>query len=318
MRQEAVVRIMDGESEPGIIGRGVRQGCPLSPLLFSIYAEVMMIEAMEDVDDGILVGGQVVADVRFADDQGMVSSTEKGLQNIMNRLNDTAKKFGMKINVKKTKAMVVSRVDGRVVNIVIDGQTVEQVTNFKYLGSYISDDGRSLTDVKTRVALAKEAFNKRKELLSKKMNRTLKKRMIKTLIWPVALYGCETWTLRKMEIDKLEAFEMWLWRSMERVSWRDRVKNEDVLKMAEEKRGLIRNICERKKNWIGHVLRGNGLLRDVMEGRMLGKRVRGRPRMRMLDDLIEGGTYEGMKRRAERREEWRAWLPRTCLGADYS
>ena len=113
----------------------------------------------------------------------------------------------------------------------IDGQAVEQVTNFKYLGSYISDDGRSLTDVKTRVALAKEAFNKRKEFLSKRMNRTLKKRMIKTLIWPVALYGCETWTLRKMEIDKLEACEMWLWRSMEWVSWRDRVKNEDVLKM---------------------------------------------------------------------------------------
>src|SRR5678815_103138 len=146
MRQEAVVRIADGESNPGIIGRGVRQGCLISPLLFSIYAEVMMIEAFgdsenldeEDIDiadfeDGIVVGGKIVRDVRFADDQGMVSSTERGLQNLMNKLNDTAKKFNMKINVKKTKTMVVSRNEGRNVKIKIDDQELEQVSNFKYL-----------------------------------------------------------------------------------------------------------------------------------------------------------------------------------------
>src|SRR2546425_7656561 len=72
MRQEAVVRTVGGDSDPGVIGQGVRQGCPLSPLLFSIYAEVMMIEALQDMEEGVLVGGQLVTDVRFADDQGMV------------------------------------------------------------------------------------------------------------------------------------------------------------------------------------------------------------------------------------------------------
>ena len=67
MRQEAVVRVVGGESEPGVIGRGVRQGCPLSPLLFAIYAEAMMIEAMEDVDEGVKVGGKLMKDVRFGD-----------------------------------------------------------------------------------------------------------------------------------------------------------------------------------------------------------------------------------------------------------
>ena len=65
MNQEAVIRVADGESKPGIIERGVRQGRPISPLLFSIYAEVMMIEALDNMDEGIIVGGQVMSDVRF-------------------------------------------------------------------------------------------------------------------------------------------------------------------------------------------------------------------------------------------------------------
>jgi hypothetical protein len=86
MRQEVVIGITGEESHPGAVGRGVRQGCPISPLLFSIYAEVMMIEAMENCEKGIVVGGQVVGDVRFADDHAMVSSSEDGLQRLMDRL----------------------------------------------------------------------------------------------------------------------------------------------------------------------------------------------------------------------------------------
>jgi hypothetical protein len=80
----------------------------LSPLLFSIYAEAMMLEAMEGIEEGVRVGGKLIRDMRFADDQGMVASTEQGLQKVMNGLTETAKKYDMKINVKKTKAMVVS------------------------------------------------------------------------------------------------------------------------------------------------------------------------------------------------------------------
>ena len=340
MRQEAVVRIADGESNPGIIGRGVRQGCLISPLLFSIYAEVMMIEAfgdsenldeedidIEDFEDGIVVGGKIVRDVRFADDQGMVSGTERGLQKLMNKLNDTAKKFNMKINVQKTKTMVVSRNEGRTVKIKIDDQEIEQVSNFKYLGSLISEDGRCLIDVKTRIALAKDAFNKRKEFLTGGLSGTLKKRMVKVLVWPVAIYGCETWTLKKEEKDKLEALEMWLWRKLEKVNWSDRISNEEVLTMVNESRCLIETIRQRKKNWVGHVLRGNGLLRDVLEGRMVEKARVGRRREKMLDDLmivpIEGSkkkekvlSYQKLKIKAEDRSGWRSWVPGTCQEAD--
>src|SRR5580692_1757056 len=71
IRQQVVVRVAGGDSEPGVIGRGVRQGCPLSPLLFSIYAEAMMLEAMEYIEEGVRVGGEPLKDVRIADGQGI-------------------------------------------------------------------------------------------------------------------------------------------------------------------------------------------------------------------------------------------------------
>src|SRR5688572_1678791 len=120
----------------------------------------------------------------------MVASTEKGLQSLMNKLNDTAKKFNMKINGQKTKTLVMCKDGGGVVNITIDGQRVERVESFKYLGAIISEDGRSLNDIRTRIALAKNAFKKRKELLTKGLSRILKTRLVKVLVWPVVLYGC--------------------------------------------------------------------------------------------------------------------------------
>ena len=86
-----------------------------------------MLEAMEGIDEGVRVGGEVVKDVRFADDQGMVASSGEGLQRMMDGLNETAKRYDIKINVTKTKTMVVSREEGKTVRIIIDRQQVEQV-----------------------------------------------------------------------------------------------------------------------------------------------------------------------------------------------
>ena len=194
----------------------------------------------------------------------MISNSEQRLQ----RLNEVAKSYDMKINVKKTKTMVVSRTEGKKVDILIEGKRVEQVKQFKYLGSVLTEDASCIDDVKQRIAMDKEAFNKRREMMTGGMDRGVKKRLVKALIWPVALYGCETWTLRKMEIDRLRAFEMWIWRRMEKVSWEDRKTNEEVLTAVGEERRLIETVEKRKKNWIGHVVRGGGLLKLTLEGRM--------------------------------------------------
>src|SRR6476619_7613271 len=124
--------------------------------------------------------------------------------------------------LKNIKAMVVSRNGGERVNITVEGQSVEQVSKFRYLGLLISEDGRCLDDVKTRIEMAKDAFNKRKDLLTSSIRVDLRKRLGKTLVWPVVLYGCETWTMRKQEINCLNAFEMWMWRRMGKVSWMEK------------------------------------------------------------------------------------------------
>ena len=172
LRQSVVVRVNGGNSEPGLLGRGVRQGCPLSPLLFNIYIQQLIMEAMENVEDGVKVGGQLVNAIRFADDQAMVASTNAGLQRIMDSLNRTSGEYGMRINTKKTKVMRISREEGKSMNITINGNKLEQVTQFCYLGSTITEDCRlqkSHRNKKKRIAMGKEAFNKRRELLQGKL-----------------------------------------------------------------------------------------------------------------------------------------------------
>ena len=192
---------------------------------------------------------------------------------------------------------------------------MEQVKQFKYLGSWITEAGRSIVEVKARIGMAKSAYTDRRELLTNRLSLPLKKKIVKTVIWPVLMYGCETWTMTKEVMRRIEACEMWLWRKMGKVKWSDRKTNEEVLQMVSEERSLLCKILSRKKNWIGYVLRGEGLLRDVMEGRMEGKRGRGRKRKSMLEELMKR-DYAQMKRHAQNREEWRRWMPRTCREAE--
>src|SRR6218665_1890191 len=107
--QQMRVRI-DGEySEPGKVSRGVRQGCPLPPLLFNIYKEELVREAVEDLEEGIKVGGRWIKALMFADDQAMVAKSQKSLKTIMDRLDRASKEYGMKINIKKTKVLKISK-----------------------------------------------------------------------------------------------------------------------------------------------------------------------------------------------------------------
>src|SRR3981081_4597539 len=122
----------------------------------------MMIEALEDIEEGVKIGGRLLQDVRFADDQAMVSSREAGLQRLLDRLVEIAKTYDMKVNVKKTKGMEISHQGKEEINIFIDGKRVEQVTCFKYLGCCITEDGTCKTEIKARISMVKSCFRKEK------------------------------------------------------------------------------------------------------------------------------------------------------------
>ena len=118
------------------------------------------------------------------------------------------------------------------------------------------------------------------------------------------MYGAETWTLRWNEQKQLEAFEMWIWRRMERVKWAERIKNAAVLKRVGEGRKMLELIKKRKRNRLGQRLRTNFLLKDALEGMVNGKKVRG-IRYQMIDNFMINGLYEDTKRKAEMRVERR-------------
>ena len=121
----------------------------------------------------------------------------------------------------------------------------------------------------------------KKGILTGNMNRPmeLKIRMIKCLIWTVATYATECWTMMGTDRKRIEAFEMWTWRRMLKISWRDKITNQAVLERAGVQRELLQLISRRKHRWLGHILRGEGMLVTLLEGRMEGKATRGRRRL---------------------------------------
>jgi hypothetical protein len=139
---------------------------------------------------------------------------------------------------------------------------------FKYLGSILTNDGRCTCGIKCRITVAKAAFNKKRTLFTSTLNLELRKKLVKYYVWSIALYGAETWTLRAVDQKHLESFKLWCWRRMEKISWTDHVRNKEVLLRVMEQRNIPHKICERKANWIGHILRRNSLLQRVIEGKI--------------------------------------------------
>ena len=119
--------------------------------------------------------------------------------------------------------------------------------------------------------MAKVAFNKKKTLFTSKLDIDLRKKLAECYIWSMALYGAETWTLQAADQKYLESFEMWCWRKMEKISWIDHVRNEEVLLRVNEQRNILREIRKRNAIWIGHILHRNCLLKQVIEGKIKGE-----------------------------------------------
>ena len=170
---------------------GVRQGDGPSPDLFSVYSEKVMDGIKEET--GVKVNGQIINNVRFADDAVLLALSQEDLQRLVDIINERCKEFGMEINVKKSVVMAISKEPDIRINVTIDGKELSQVDHFKYLGSFVTTDCKSNMDIRTKVAEAKRAFGEMKTILTNnKIPLPLRMRIHRCYVEPIMLYGCET------------------------------------------------------------------------------------------------------------------------------
>lgn len=300
---------VNGSKKEAKIRQGVRQGCPLSPYLFNLFIEDS-ITTMKEITAGVKINGNQVHCVRFADDIVVLSESESEMENMLKVLADNLDEYKLKINAKKTKTMLITKLETNQINlnITLNNIPLEQVREFCYLGSCITCNNKSNSEIKRRIAQAKQAFLNKYQLLSNKhLNIVLRKRFVKTYVWSILLYGSETWTIDKRDRARLEAVEMWLWRKMTKTRWVDRKTNERVLEEVGEKRQLMKTIENRKIKLIGHLLRHSEFLSNIFEGRVEGSRPRGRPRKQYFEEIqkpMRCTSYQKMKKIAMKREEW--------------
>ena len=179
----------------------------------------------------------------------MLACTEAELQVLVNRLDSVSKRYSLLINVDKTKTMATN---GATCSIKINSDTLEQVTVFPYLGSLITDDSECSKEIHARLAKGRSIGTKLKKIWqSHGIHTSTKIRLMKALVWPVALYGCESWTLKKTDEARINAFEMKCLRQLLRVSWTDRKTNEWVLASCDSGCGQKpSHLCEGKETGI--------------------------------------------------------------------
>ena len=289
--------------------KGVRQGCILSPALFNIYGEHIMRRNLDDWDKGFPVGGKRISNLRYADDTVLVASSKDEMQELLQRLERESETIGLSVNRAKTKIMVVDRAGilSDTDNIIPGIQTVD---HYIYLGSQICNDGSCVPEIKRRIGMARDAMARLKNIWGKRgISITTKMRLIRALIFPIFLYGVETWTILARERGRIDAFEMWCWRRMLRISWTAKRTNVSILSQLKVKTRLSTICRQRILAYFGHVVRkgDENLEKLIMVGNTEGKRSRGRSPTRWTDQMMDSPAtkFHNIVRHAMNRSRWR-------------
>lgn len=197
------------------MGKDVRQGCILSPYLFNLYVEHIMRKAgIDEATGGINISGRNINNLRYADDTTLLSETADDLKCLLQKMEKESAATGLKLNMKKTFVMI----NGPIHEFHINNDQVEIVNEFIFLGSSIKIAGNCSNEIKRRLLMGRKAVVSLDKLIkSKNINLATKIKLIKTMVFPVIIYGCENWTIKKVDRKKIDAFELWCWRRLLRV-----------------------------------------------------------------------------------------------------
>ena len=211
--QEATVRTGHGTTNWFQIGQGVWQSYIFSPCFFNLYAEYIMRNAgLEEAQAGIKIAGRNINNLRYADNTTFMAESEEELKSLKMKMKEESEKAGLKLSIQKTNNMASSpNTSWR-----IDGEMMETVTDFIFLGSKITADGDCSHEIKRCLLLGRKAVTSLDSIL-KSRNITLPTKVciVKAIFFPVVMYGCESWTTKKAEHQRSDAFEVWCWRNLE-------------------------------------------------------------------------------------------------------
>ena len=201
-----------------------------------------------------------------------------------------SEKVGLKLKIQKTKIMA-SR---PITSWQIDGETLETVSDFIFLGSKITADGDCSHEIKRHLFLLRKAMTNLDSILkSRDITLPTKVCLVKAMVFPVVMYGCESWTIKKVEHRRIDAFELWCWRKRLRVSWTARWSNQSILKKISPEYSLEGLMLKLKLQFFGHLMqRTDSLEKTLMLGKIEGGRRRGQQRMRWLDGITNSMDIE--------------------------
>ena len=182
---------------------------------------------LEETQSGIKIAGRNTNNLRYADDTTLMADSEEELKSLLMKVKEESEKVGLKLNIQKTNIMA----SGPITSWEIDGETVERVADFILGGSKITTDGDCSHEIKRCLLLGRKVMTNLDSILkSRDITLPTKVHLIKAMVFPVVMYGCETWTLKKAERRRIDAFELWCWSRLLRVSWAARRSNQSILK----------------------------------------------------------------------------------------
>ena len=182
---------------------------------------------LEEAQAGIKIAGRNIKHLRYADDTTLMAESEEELKSLLTKVKEESEKVGLKLNIQKPKTMVSSPIT----SWQIDGETVEAVADFIFWGSKITADGDCSLEIKRHLLLGRKVMTNLDNILkSRDITLPTKVCLIKGMIFPVVMYGCESGTIKKAEHWRNDAFELWCWKRLLRFPWTARRSNQSILK----------------------------------------------------------------------------------------
>ena len=215
---------------------------------------------LEETQAGIKIAGRNINNLRYADDTTLMAESEEELKSLLMKVKEESEKVGLKLNIQKTKIMA----SGPITSWEIDGETVETVSDFIFWGSKITADGDCSHEIKRCLLLGRKVMTNLDSMLKiRDITLQIKVCTVKAMIFPVVIYRCESWSIKKAEHQRIDAFELWCWRRLLRVPWTARRSNQSILKEISPEYSLEGLMLKLKLQYFGHLMQRTDSLKKT-------------------------------------------------------